>query len=210
MDSKSVKLLNPVNLMGLLGIAITVFYLLTLPIIGAGLMLLNMLNRSTIPIFAPPKHSVVSQQIGLPKNLDIPRLGVNAGIESVGLDKTGAMDVPKNADNVAWYNLGSSPGQIGNAVLAGHYDKVTGAPAVFYTLNKLNIGDEISVTDEFGNKFNYKVTGKKIYAYNNLPLNYIFGSSDKARLNLITCSGTWDQANKNYSNREVIYSEKVN
>ena len=72
----------------------------------------------------------------LPQTLHIPKINVAAAIEQVGLDTQGRMDVPEDADNVAWYKLGYKPGQKGNAVLAGHYDKETGEPAVFWDISK--------------------------------------------------------------------------
>ncbi len=69
--------------------------------------------------------------VSFPKILSIPKLEVNAEIETVGLDNKGAMDVPKNAMNVAWYNLGPKPGEKGNAVMAGHLDTITLARLYF-------------------------------------------------------------------------------
>lgn len=145
----------------------------------------------------------------LPSTLIIPKLGVNTIVEQVGEDSQRRMDVPKNADNVGWYNLGTRPGNIGNAVMAGHFDKETGAPAVFYNLNQLQVGDIMSVKDMDGNEFTYRVTEKVIYPYNQVPLDFVFGATDKSRLNLITCSGAWDTGSRNYSSRTVVYSELV-
>ena len=46
------------------------------------------------------------------------------------------MGTPSQASRVAWYQLGSSPGDVGDAVLAGHLDWTNG-PAVFWYLGKL-------------------------------------------------------------------------
>ncbi len=66
-----------------------------------------------------------------PVKIKVPKIDIEADIESVALDDHGRMDVPQNVLNVAWYNLGVKPGQKGNAVFAGHYDKPDGSPAVF-------------------------------------------------------------------------------
>ncbi len=147
--------------------------------------------------------------ISFPSTLEIPKLGVAANVEQVGLDSQGRMDVPKNVDNVAWYNLGVKPGERGNAVIDGHFDKVTGAPAVFYKLNSMVPGDEILSIDEEGKKYTYKVTDVKTYPYDKLPLQQVFGDTSKFMLNLITCGGEWNTAAQNYSNRTVVYSELV-
>lgn len=144
-----------------------------------------------------------------PQTLRIPRLGVNASVESVGLTPEGNMGVPKNAGNVGWYNLGYKLGENGSVVLAGHLDDVYGQPAVFYNLSRLQVGDEIFATDQNGKEYRYRVTRKVNYPYNQLPLQEVFVSNDKARLNLITCQGVFDRSQRNYTHRIVVYSEIV-
>lgn len=145
--------------------------------------------------------------VGLPTQLTIPSLNVSASIEPVGMDSQGRMDVPQKVEDVAWYNLGFRPGQKGSAVIDGHYDTPTGAPAVFYYISKLVPGDTIQVHDDQGNTYTFTVTQNINYPYNNLPLQQIFASNDKARLNLITCSGVWNHNQHNYSTRDVVYAE---
>ncbi len=117
------------------------------------------------------------------------------------------MDVPRNADNVAWYNLGFKPGAKGSAVLAGHYDKESGDPAVFWDINKLTKGDAVMVTDTSGNTYTYSVMRIVKYPYNDFPLQEVFGQSEKAMVNLITCQGNWDDGAQNYSHRMVVYTQ---
>jgi LPXTG-site transpeptidase (sortase) family protein len=143
-----------------------------------------------------------------PAVFSIPDLGLeNIRVESVGLDKDSKMDIPQDENNVAWYNLGSKPGERGNAVIAGHFDKRNGEPAVFYDINKLKSGDEIKVKDIEGKEFTYVVTESVSYELAEFPLVEVFGVGDKARLNLITCEGSYDQSSKLYSHRLVVYSE---
>jgi sortase (surface protein transpeptidase) len=145
----------------------------------------------------------------VPVTLTIPQINVETTIESVGMDSQGRMDVPKNADNVAWYNLGNKPGSKGNAVIAGHFDKETGEPAVFFDIDKLSIGDTLTTTDVKGEKYNFSIVRIERYPYNDFPLQEVFGSSQDRFLNLITCQGEWDKETKNYSHRTVIYSKLI-
>src|SRR3970040_1442847 len=50
---------------------------------------------------------------GNPVRLIIPMIDVDSAFEYVGLTFGGAMDVPKNPINVAWFNLGPRPGEEG-------------------------------------------------------------------------------------------------
>lgn len=148
-------------------------------------------------------------EVALPKTLRIPKINVTAAIESVGLDKEKKMDVPKEVMNVAWYNLGSKPGKVGNSAVAGHVDTPTGSAAIFYDLKKLQIGDTIEVIDENQKSIKFAVTKIENYKTELFPLDEVFGPTDKKRLNLITCGGTWDKTKKSYSERVVVYSELI-
>jgi LPXTG-site transpeptidase (sortase) family protein len=147
---------------------------------------------------------------GKPVSISIPKLNlVDVVVEHVGMNEVGEMDVPSNDDNVAWFDIGYRPGTKGNAVIAGHFDKSTGEPAVFYNLNSLEVGDEYTLKGEDGMVQTFKVTDKVPYPYDAFPTASVFGNSNKRILNLITCDGSWDPVTQNYSNRLVIFSELV-
>lgn len=155
-----------------------------------------------------PTLTVATQQpLYKPVKLSIPKLHIDTTIEEVQNDQTGAMDVPKKAGNVGWYSLGIMPGAKGNAVIAGHLDTPTGAPAVFYTLSDLEIGDEINVIDENNNTLTFVVEKKEAYPTDNFPIQTVFGGSPDNMLNLITCDGTFNKARKLYSQRLVVFSK---
>ena len=140
-----------------------------------------------------------------PHELSIPALGITAPVEHVGLEPDGRMASPANPDNVAWYELGSRPGTLGNAVIAGHLDSETG-PAVFYKVDTLMPGDRITVTDADDRQHTYTVQSKQTYATAEFPMDEVFGPTSVPHLNLITCGGLFDNQTKEYSHRTVIYA----
>jgi sortase (surface protein transpeptidase) len=140
-----------------------------------------------------------------PKTIIIPKLNLQTSIESVGLDNQGRMDVPKDPNNVGWYNLGTVPGSVGSAVIDGHLDTKTG-PAVFYKLNTLSRGDVIKIIDDKNQTAEFTVTGKISYNDDNFPIDTVFSKNDTQRLNLITCDGVFNKQKQNYSNRLVVFS----
>lgn len=144
---------------------------------------------------------------GLPQTISIPSIHLSAPIEAVTVDSQGRMDVPKKAMDTAWYSPGFRPGANGNAVIDGHLDMSTGAPAVFWNVKKLQAGDDIIITDDQNKKYTFTVTKNVAYPYDGLPLQDIFAASATPHLNLITCNGTWDKVNKNYSQRIVVYAD---
>ena len=161
-------------------------------------------KEAVTPILAQSKESV---QAAEPRLISIPKINITADVESVGEDEKGRMAVPGEVMNVGWYKLGYKPGEQGSAVFAGHLDKVTGEPAVFYDISKLSAGDEIIVTDKNGKKLTFEVIKSQVYPFDEVPLKEVFLSTDKIRLNLITCTGSWNKDDKNYSNRLVVYSQ---
>ncbi len=144
-----------------------------------------------------------------PVRLQIPTLMLDTVIEAVGHDKNGAMGIPGQVNNVAWYAPGYLPGEWGNAVIAGHLDLANGAPAVFWSIGKLGVGDPIIVTAADGTQYHFAVTSQATYPYDQAPIDEIFGFSLRSQLNLITCKGEWNRGTRNYSNRLVISSELV-
>ena len=152
---------------------------------------------------------IVAPQLGTPKTVQIPKININTAVESVGNDSQGRMDVPKNGSNTAWYSPGYKPGQVGNSVLDGHYDRVDGSPAVFWNLSKLTVGDKILITDNNGRVQTFAVTRIAKYADADFPIQEVFGPASVPMLNLITGHGTWDQKTKNYSERLVVYSQLI-
>lgn len=143
---------------------------------------------------------------GLLKRLKIPVINVDAAIEYVGLTAGGAMDVPKNANNVAWFNRGPRPGELGSAVIAGHRDSATDMTSVFNELHELRKGDKVDVVEDNGRILAFVV--REIREYDELAnATEVFTTYDGAHLNLVTCSGVWDRSKKSYSKRLVVFTD---
>jgi len=134
--------------------------------------------------------------------LVIPRIGLEAPIERVGLDERGAMASPGNLDSVGWFKQGPSPGQPGDAVIAGHLG-VPRQPGVFKDLRLLRPGDAIIVIWPDGRRVEFQVAASE-----SLPLDAhppgVFAETGPPRLSLITCAGAWDRRQATYSERLIV------
>src|SRR3989339_607307 len=144
--------------------------------------------------------------VGAPVRLRIPSIGVDAAIEPVGRTSKGMMDAPGNPDTVGWYSLGSRPGEKGSAVLAGHLDWYGGKTAGFRHLDALRKGGILSVETDKGKFVPFVVREMRTLPSNEYAPD-LFRSSDGSHLNLVTCSGAWDTARKNYSERLVVSAD---
>jgi len=147
---------------------------------------------------------------GLPARIRIPTINVNAPVQRLGLTPQGAMEAPKGPTDVAWFNLGPRPGEQGSAVIAGHYGPwKNGQGSVFDNLNTLAKGDRVYIEDGNGTTTAFVVVNIRTYDKSQDPSD-VFGSSDgRAHLNLVTCEGIWNAAQKTYSNRLVIFTDKA-
>jgi sortase A len=156
---------------------------------------------NTIPASSHPE---------LPFRLKIPKIAIDAHLESVGLKSKNEMDVPKDIKNAAWFNLGPQPGEKGSAVIDGHFGWKDGISAVFDNLSKLQKGDKIYVENEKGIVVSFVVRETKTFGENE-DASAIFRSNDSgSHLNLITCGGAWNKTGKSYSNRLVVFADKEN
>lgn len=139
----------------------------------------------------------------------IPTIKLNATLESVGLTSQGAAGTPTIPANAAWLNTGPLPGDVGNAIITGHFGHwKNGANGVFNNLNKVKPGDKIVVKYKNGVTVNFRVREIKSFNPNDEAAEVFISGSSKAHLNLITCEGTWDAVSKSYSKRLVIFTDK--
>lgn len=169
---------------------------------------------TAVPLPPTPTATVVPPtampvpRAGLPVKVKIPKIKVDANVEYVGLTADGAMDVPKNYDNTAWYQLGPRPGEQGNSAIAGHVDSKTGK-AVFWDLKLLKSGDEIFVVGDDGIERKFVVKEVASYKRADAPLQKIFGSSTKKQLSVITCDpdSGFNRTTSEYGGNIVVYTE---
>jgi sortase A len=146
------------------------------------------------------------KEVLVPKRIIIESLNIDAEIEAVGLDENDSMAVPSSPWTTGWYKYGATLEKEGSIVIGGHLDSKTG-PAIFYRLSQLAVGSEIIVIDQKGESHFFIVTKKETYNEENFPSKEIFAASDKKRLNLITCRGTFDKTKQKYDKRIVIFTE---
>lgn len=128
-------------------------------------VLAGLIFSATLLVHFIPKNSTQAVTLtqaesgsGLPIRLKIPNINIDAALRPVGLTRDGAMEAPKGPDDVVWYEPGPRPGEIGSAVIAGHYGRwKIGRGSVFDNLSKLKPGDNIYVNDEKGARITFVV-----------------------------------------------------
>lgn len=146
-----------------------------------------------------------------PATLYIPKIGIEAHVQHLGVTSSGLMAVPSNFTDTGWYKYGPVPGQQGSSVIAGHQDNAMGLDGVFKKLERLEIGDDVYVEDENGKKLHFRVYKTELVPYNlqGAKLEQIFNGTGGKYLNLITCAGSWLPSAKTNDLRLIVYTELV-
>jgi Sortase domain len=173
-------------------------------------------HSGTTPSAPSPKPSAGADQIDVrdqikglvlpasdPVAVSIPRIGVRSGLVELGLDG-GKMEVPHPSD-VGWFTGGATPGALGPAVIAAHvtWDR---APAVFYRLDTMRRGDQVSVTRKDGRTAVFTVSRVVQFPKSQFPSRAVYGAIDHAGLRLITCGGSYDATAKRYLDNVVVFA----
>ena len=169
-------------------------------------------SQPALPTLAEkPQKSTPQIIYGIPVRLKIPKIKVDAAIDAMGRKQNGDMEAPKGGIDVGWYKVGARPGNNGTAVMAGHYGQwANGDGSVFDDLNKLQKGDNVYVEDEHGLTATFVVRESKMYqSGQDAPSVFDYASDGKAYLNLITCQGDWNESQKSYSDRLVVFTDKT-
>jgi sortase (surface protein transpeptidase) len=150
---------------------------------------------------------------GLPVRLVIPKLNINAGFQYNGLTPSGTMETPSNVSDVGWFTGSVLPGGKGVALVIGHVAQIRKGVVtklgVFSDLNSLVAGDRFYVMNDKGEATTFVVRESRDYDPTADATDVFTSTDGGAHLNFITCEGTWNQAQLEYSQRLVVFTDAV-
>jgi len=142
-----------------------------------------------------------------PKKIIISKIGVNAFVQSVGVDQNKKIAVPNNVHLAAWFKDSALPGDNGLAIIDGHVSGKT-TDGVFKKLNTLQKGDTFKIEKGDGRIVEYIVF--KTASVPEAQASAILYSQDpslSSQLNLITCGGQFNKQTQQYSDRVIISAQ---
>ncbi|MGW2224019.1 class F sortase [Streptomyces formicae] len=141
-----------------------------------------------------------------PDRVRIPAIGVDAPLMGLGLTPQGSLDVPPpERENLAgWYEAGTTPGERGTAIVAGHVDNKEG-PSVFYELGALRKGRTIEVERRDGSVAVFTVDANEVYDAADFPDEKVYGAAHRPELRVITCGGTYSKKT-GYQGNVVVFA----
>lgn len=144
--------------------------------------------------------------VGLPapERVRITSIGVDATLERLDVDPAGRLKAPVDPDDAGWFAGGTSPGDMGPAVIAGHVDSHDG-PAVFYRLRELRAGDTVEVRR--GDRwFAFTVVATEQFPKTEFRTDKVYGPTPVPELRLVTCGGPFDRDRRSYQDNVVVYA----
>lgn len=156
-----------------------------------------------------PVHRPSIVPAGWPQSLTIPRLRVQAPVEHLAFNRAADYAAPYKWGDVAWFDRGPRPGDIGHAAILGHLDS-TCCPAIFYTLKYLKAGDIVTVTYRKGKPLHFRVMWQATYPNKSLPVKFLFSEAGGQRaLILMTCIGTFYRNAGGYDHKLVVFARII-
>jgi LPXTG-site transpeptidase (sortase) family protein len=144
-----------------------------------------------------------------PRILTIAKINVKARILPMSVNADGSMQAPINIYDAGWYTGGVRPGDKGAAVIDAHASGPT-RMGLFGRLDTLSNGDKITIEKGDGTILNYEVVETKKVPRDNLDMRELLTPKvGEEGLNLITCTGTWQQQGETYSDRALVFTKRI-
>lgn len=143
-----------------------------------------------------------------PARMRIPALSLDYEIQGTGADESGTMQIVPALAVISWFELSSIPGNNGNAILGGH-NSWGGVRSKIFTLDELEIGDEMMIDYADGTSLRFLLESVFVYELETAPANLIMNVRGEARVTLITCKGPFNATIGTSDNRIVaIFREE--
>ena len=164
--------------------------------------------KPVLPPVGPQQQTPAPQlaeKVSPPVSLTIPVIGVRTRLIHLGLDRSGALQVPNTAAVAGWYTGSPRPGAVGSSVIAGHVDSYLG-PGVFFRLHMLRERDRIYVREADGRIAVFQVSSVRLYTHASFPRTLVYGPTPTSTLRLITCGGTFDYQTRGYLSNVVVFA----
>ncbi|WP_432056605.1 class F sortase [Streptomyces sp. bgisy022] len=156
-----------------------------------------------------PAAPVSPREEARPRRILVPRVGLDARIEPVGVASDGSMALPTDPAVAGWYRFGPVPGaDRGSAVLAGHVDDETGDLGEFAALYDVRRGDRIEVRRSGADPVVHHVVSRSTVPQEDLPPS-VFRREGDPVLTLITCAPPFLPDEGGYQSNLVVTATPV-
>jgi len=163
-------------------------------------------DKNPLPTNALTNYKVAADA---PRALYIDKIGVAARILPMSVNKDNSIQAPINIFDAGWYTGSVKPGAAGATLIDGH--STTDGRALFGKLDKLTEGDQIRLEKGDGTKLTYRVVYTETVDKDVVDMKKLlqpYGGAERA-LNVITCSGVWNDAENTLAQRTIVYTQQI-
>jgi hypothetical protein len=120
--------------------------------------------------------------------LRIPRIGVRAPVDPVGLDR-GTMAIPNDRHRLGWLTASAAAGDLlGSSVVSGHVSDRSDRPGALWRLEEARVGDLVRWTEPGGRVHRFVVRSVRRYARRGGVPGTVFRTDGPHLLHLVTCT----------------------
>lgn len=145
-----------------------------------------------------------------PLSIEIQKRNIKGYIQRVGIDQFGAVAAPNNIHKAGWFVDSVTPGQKGLSIIDGHEGGPT-MDGIFKHLTDVAIGDQIIITMGDKSQYTYQVFEREVLA-EEASASALFNQSPQSidgQLNVITCTGLFDEKTQTYNKRVIVYAKRI-
>lgn len=142
-----------------------------------------------------------------PTRVRVPDIGVDSSLMPLGLNPDRTIEVPplSRSEQAGFYQRGAFPGSVGPAVILGHIDG-GGKKGVFYRLQSMKAGQQITVSRADGRDAVFTVTRVERFPKTDFPTQAVYGKTPDAQLRLISCGGALDRQAHSYLDNVIVFA----
>jgi len=146
----------------------------------------------------------------VPRVLTIDKLGIEARIRPMSLNKDKSIQAPQNIYDAGWYTGSAKPGANGAMFIDGHASGSTRL-GIFATIDTLKVGDTMQVEKGDGMKLTYEVVHVATIPLTAIDMSQVLApyAGVSSGLNLMTCTGTWLKDSATLDHRVVVYTKQI-
>jgi hypothetical protein len=166
-------------------------------------------GQGPAPTMANAAGVVTSESLprSVPLSIDIPKLGVQSTLLSLGESRRRGVQLPSSSTpmQAGWFSGGPTPGQIGPATIFGRV-AANHEPGIFARLYDLVPGDLVLIKRQDGSTATFRVTHIEELSKGSFARDAVHGDATDAELRLITCGDTFDPATHSFRDNIIVFA----
>ena len=196
-----------------------------LALVGVILVMTNLYTRTGMDLALSQRRPLAAPcQAGSPTRMSIPALGVDAPIETIGLDHRAQPDdsvqaplgAPVDERKAGWYAAGPKPGSgMGTVLTNGHTYRDGSAIFQEDFADRVAVGQQIDLELDNGTTCSYRISTvwRNVGAVQDYPQlvasERLYDQQGPERLFLATCGGPWVESAQMFKDVNVVLATPV-